>query len=117
MLCVSNKTAKSRFCSLPFSIIFITGDSYAYQAAEQVGALNVASALVAYRRSAQHCPVPFAFSFGEDFVSQRVHALLEPAKFHFQIPVIISLLAAAVLFTNLLSIDSIHHYIELILPF
>ena len=39
------------------------------------------------------------------------------AKFHFQIPVIISLLAAAVLFTNLLSIDSIHHYIELILPF
>ena len=87
------------------------------QAAEKVGALTVASALVAYRKSAQNCPVPFAFSFGEDFVSQRVHALLEPAKFHFQIPVIISLLAAAVLFTNLLSIDSIHHYIELILPF
>lgn len=87
------------------------------QAGKKVGALNVASALVSYRKSAQSCQLPFAFAFGQDFVTQRVHALLQPAPFQFQVPVVISLAALAVLLTNLLSMDSLHHYIELILPF
>lgn len=85
------------------------------RAGRETGALNVASALVAFGKSERQWQMPFAVSFGQDFVSQRVRYLLEPAPFNFFIPATIVLLALTVLTANLLSMDSLHHYIELIL--
>ncbi|MBR9790464.1 MAG: M48 family metalloprotease [Gammaproteobacteria bacterium] len=85
------------------------------RAGRETGALNVASALVAFGKSERQWQMPLAVSFGQDFVSQRVRFLIEPATFNMTIPATIGLVALAVLTANLLSMDSLHHYIELIL--
>ena len=86
-------------------------------AAYNAGTLNVASTLVAVRKSGQQWQAPLSLAFGQDFVERRVEHLLEPFESSIKVPVIVTALALVVFTTNVLSMDSLHHYVELILSF
>ncbi|GAC08328.1 M56 family metallopeptidase [Paraglaciecola chathamensis] len=86
-------------------------------AGRETGALNVASALVAYGKSDTRWQLPMVMGFGQHGVSLRVKNLIQPAKLNAHVPLVVSGTALAVLAANLLSMDSLHHYIELIIQF
>lgn len=87
------------------------------QAANETGTLNVASTLVAVRKSGQQWQAPLSMAFGQDFVERRVEHLLQPFESSIKVPAIVTVLALVVFTTNVLSMDSLHHYVELILSF
>ena len=88
-----------------------------FQAATDKGSLDVASALLAVRKSGQQWQAPLSLAFGHDFIERRVQHLLEPFESTIKVPAIVCLLSLVVFATNVLSMDRVHHMVELIIRF
>ena len=85
------------------------------RAAEQYDPLNVAQTLVSVSRFNSNCHMKFGTGFGYEFVEQRVNTLLQTTPERTSGLVWVGALTTAIVGLNLVSIDSLHHYVELIL--
>lgn len=85
------------------------------RAAEQCDPFNVAKTLVSVSRFDAHYRMNLGTGFGYEFVEQRVNTLLQTTPARSSGLVWVGTLTTAIVGLNLVSIDSLHHYVELIL--
>lgn len=86
-----------------------------YKACNVADPLDVATTLIQVGKWRVGESPDLGVAFGQDFLRQRVQYLLNPANSNSRGLVFLVLVSTGLLTTNLLSVDSIHHYIELLL--